>query len=228
MLFAAILISAFGGFVMFAARTGPDEATSNISKWMAFMGVPPPRWLARRTTDHWAARLAFLLMIGGGIIFCAWVYGKAQTSPPMNPPSTFQQNNQGGTNRQFNAPGGTINLPSTATKQNGDCNVGGNNNGVISCFNTYTDEPVPEISPADAAVIRSTIPAGASIVILKYINGDREAEMEDRLRHLFNDLGYQCCSSGVAFAGPGGIPKGIQILPPKGDIRDWFVKIGRL
>lgn len=92
MLFAAILISAFGGLVMFAARTGPLEATSNISKWMAWMGAPTPQWLSTPTADNWAKRFAILLLVIGSIVFCAWVYGQAQT---QSLPRISAPNNQG-------------------------------------------------------------------------------------------------------------------------------------
>jgi hypothetical protein len=79
MLIAAIaVLSALGVILIFAARTGPEEASSNLAKWAIWLGITPPRWLATPSADHWATRLAFVLLIGAAISLSAWVSGNAQ------------------------------------------------------------------------------------------------------------------------------------------------------
>jgi hypothetical protein len=94
MLFAAIIISAFGGLIMFAARTGPAEATSNISKWLVWMGTPIPRWLSTPIVDHWATRVSIGLLVVAGILFCSWVYTNVQapSGKPYGAPSIGENN----------------------------------------------------------------------------------------------------------------------------------------
>jgi hypothetical protein len=100
LVFIAVILAALGTGLMFAARTGPEEATSNIAKWVDWMGISPPRWLTERSADRWASRTAVLLFIAGGIIFCAWIYARAQSpTPPVNqgPCSAYSYGQQGGT-----------------------------------------------------------------------------------------------------------------------------------
>ena len=45
------------GLVMFAAQIGPDEARSNLSKWVEKAGIHSiPRWLRSRKADRFVLR----------------------------------------------------------------------------------------------------------------------------------------------------------------------------
>jgi hypothetical protein len=65
-------ILAFGAVViMAAARTGPDDAVSNISRWLNRLGFGSKEWMTNPNVDTWAFRIAaivFLLGIGGVIL----------------------------------------------------------------------------------------------------------------------------------------------------------------
>jgi hypothetical protein len=98
---AAIILSALGGVLMFGARTGPEEASSNLSKWMAWMGIRrPPTWLTDPPAVHWSKRVGVLSVIAAAIVFSAWVYGKAQTNAP--PSVNGNCNNFGNSNFNCN------------------------------------------------------------------------------------------------------------------------------
>ena len=62
------------------ARTGPDDARSNLSQWLERAGIHRlPTWLRKRRIDILTYRygmvvMAFLLFIGG-IGFDSWVRG---------------------------------------------------------------------------------------------------------------------------------------------------------
>ena len=66
------------GAVMAFARTGPDEAVSNLSKWLEKAGIHRiPQWLRERSVDHWVLRYGSWVMAGllfcGGMVFQSWL-----------------------------------------------------------------------------------------------------------------------------------------------------------
>ena len=72
------------------ARTGPDEAVSNLSKWLERGGLHRiPGWLRARVIDKWAIRGAMLamavLLFVGGIGFDSWVRGFSSPFPEVSP-----------------------------------------------------------------------------------------------------------------------------------------------
>jgi hypothetical protein len=78
---AGVLV-ALGGILVFATRTGPQEASSNLSKWVAWLGFRPPKWLLDQGADRWGIRVAVVFFILAAGLFCAWVYApQAQTTP---------------------------------------------------------------------------------------------------------------------------------------------------
>jgi hypothetical protein len=85
--FCALLLAAFGGILMFAARTGPEEASSNLSKWISWMGMRPPEWLIDKSRDRWGQRIAVILFVVAAAPFSAWVYARAQNQNPYNAPA---------------------------------------------------------------------------------------------------------------------------------------------
>src|ERR1700720_4564363 len=97
-IFLAFLLTALGALLMFVARTGPEEASSNLSKWAIWIGIRPPTWLTDKSVDHKAKRLAATLLILALVSFCAWIYTNAQaqnpippTASPISPPPTVNQ-----------------------------------------------------------------------------------------------------------------------------------------
>jgi len=65
------------GAVMAFARTGSDEAVSNLSKWLEKAGIHRiPQWLRERSVDRWVLRYGSSVMVGllfvGGMVFQSW------------------------------------------------------------------------------------------------------------------------------------------------------------
>jgi hypothetical protein len=85
LVFVTVLLAGIGGLLMAAARTGPKDATSNLSEWIAWMNITPPKWLTAPAADVWGKRLAALFLIAAAITFSAWVYGYAQTDQQKQP-----------------------------------------------------------------------------------------------------------------------------------------------
>jgi hypothetical protein len=60
------------------ARTGPDEAVSNLSKWLEKAGIHRiPQWLRERSVDRWVLWYGSWVMAGllfvGGMVFQNWL-----------------------------------------------------------------------------------------------------------------------------------------------------------
>jgi hypothetical protein len=70
--------------VMAFARTGPDEAVSNLSKWAHKAHLRPSIWLSRKDTDtvviKWAKRSISVLLMVGILAFAAWYNYEPETS----------------------------------------------------------------------------------------------------------------------------------------------------
>jgi hypothetical protein len=57
-----IFLTGLIGLIMLFARTGPDDATSNLSKWITWVGIHRiPGWLRSRVADKWALTIGTLL-----------------------------------------------------------------------------------------------------------------------------------------------------------------------
>jgi hypothetical protein len=75
------------GLLMAFARTGPDEAVSNLSRWVEYIGFHRiPAWLRARNADRWAYRggmlaMAILLFVGG-MGFDGWIRGPVPFGSP--------------------------------------------------------------------------------------------------------------------------------------------------
>jgi hypothetical protein len=68
------------GLIMAFARTGPDDAASNLSKWLERAGIHQiPNWLRARQADklvyRWAMLVMAALLFVGGIGFDSWIRG---------------------------------------------------------------------------------------------------------------------------------------------------------
>jgi hypothetical protein len=82
------------GVIMFAARTGPDEAASNISKWIKCLGwrrIPPS--LRDPKIDRIVSRWAALALIGLILIFAIGVliYLETPEQPATQRPQVITQ-----------------------------------------------------------------------------------------------------------------------------------------
>jgi hypothetical protein len=67
---------------MFAARTGPDEAISNLSKWLRYCRVEPGSWISNRSIDRWATFVAMGLLVSGVVVFLAWINQPVEHASP--------------------------------------------------------------------------------------------------------------------------------------------------
>jgi hypothetical protein len=86
-------VTGTAGLVMALARTPPNEAASNLSKWLEWIGFHHiPRWLRDRAADRWVLRYGLVMMailfFVGGIGFDNWVRPPiVPTSLSSSPPS---------------------------------------------------------------------------------------------------------------------------------------------
>ena len=81
--------TAFAGLVMALARTGPAEARSNLSKWIAVIGVERiPNWLEAKSGDRivfrWASR-AMAALVGTAFGFIIGCLAEPFAKPPEEP-----------------------------------------------------------------------------------------------------------------------------------------------
>ena len=96
---------------MFAARTAPEEAISNLSKWVRRIRIRPPEWLMNKSSDRWGRRLSVILLICAAVIFSAYVYSRAQTPPSGAPPTITQGPGSAySTGQQGGVTAGTVNI----------------------------------------------------------------------------------------------------------------------
>jgi hypothetical protein len=113
-IFFAVIGACIGApsLIMAFARTPPQDAVANLSKWAGFFGISIPAWMRRSefivSARRWARRVLFLLFLLGALAFVKWYW----QSTPQESGATSQPK------------------PSITT---GNCNtkIGGNNNGSI-------------------------------------------------------------------------------------------------
>ena len=104
----AIIFAAWGALgvlaaiVMALARTGPDEARSNLSKWAETFGIPEvPSWLRMRSADRLAFRgaaTAMVLLVGLAAGFWAGAYAGLLKTAPLSSGAPMPQRNIGPNN----------------------------------------------------------------------------------------------------------------------------------
>jgi hypothetical protein len=81
-----IFLTGLIGLIMLFARTGPDDATSNLSKWIVWAGIHRiPGWLRSRVADKWAltigASLTAIFLVLLGMSIQGWL-SPALVAPP--------------------------------------------------------------------------------------------------------------------------------------------------
>jgi hypothetical protein len=82
------------GLLMALARTPPDEAASNLSRWLEWTGLRHiPGWLKDRAADRWVFRYGLgmmgVLLFLGGMLFDNWTRSPIIVNPlPPSPPSS--------------------------------------------------------------------------------------------------------------------------------------------
>jgi hypothetical protein len=72
------IVTCLVGLVMWGTQVGPNEAVSNLSEWVAKIGIRnPPAWLKERAVDRRVRRGAFfmfvILLFLGGMVFQRWL-----------------------------------------------------------------------------------------------------------------------------------------------------------
>jgi hypothetical protein len=84
--------------VTFISQVGPEQAASNLSQWVQWVGLKAPSWLKKRAADRWVFRVGFVMLLGlsflAGIRVEPWLY-------PPAPPQIVQ----------VPAPAAQINIP---------------------------------------------------------------------------------------------------------------------
>ncbi len=56
------------GAIVIGATIGPEEATSNISQWLNFLGIfTLPKWITAKSADSWAFNVGIAIFVAWGL-----------------------------------------------------------------------------------------------------------------------------------------------------------------